>query len=61
MIGAWLALVIASTPVDKAGVQLGAVLSIPPVVGVVFSGTDTVGVAILFPWALRLLHNTPNP
>ena len=61
MIGAWLALVLASTPVDKAGVQIGAVLSVPPVVGVVLSSVDKPGVAIMFPWALKLLHEEPGP
>jgi hypothetical protein len=61
VIGAWLALVIASTPVDKAGLQMGAVLGVPPVVGVVLSSADKPGVAIVFPWALKILHEAPSP
>lgn len=50
---AWL--VITSTPVSGDTVVPGAIVTLPPQVGVAFSTKESIGVTVTFPWVLKLV------
>lgn len=48
-----LALIVSATPANPTGLDPGAVVSLPPHIGLVLSPTEAPGVAVFLPWVLK--------
>lgn len=55
MTGLLLVLITSATPANPAGLDPGAVVGIPPHVGVVLSTTESPGLALFLPWVLQFV------
>lgn len=61
MTGLLLALITCATPANTAGLDPGAVVTLPPHVGVVLGTRDPIGVAVFLPWVLKLVPEGEFP